>query len=136
MGHHQYIEKRTILRNFSLYLIPLHTIHTYLIFLLKSKQTSKKFYSLSTPPLARQNIFATNSNCDSYSIILSLKDENTFILVMSNCRRNFCCAEKKDEKKQTTFTFSINPRRTFSISPIFSLFLHSIAHRHEKMINK
>ena len=105
-------------------------------FSVKSKQTSKKFYSLSTPPLSPGNVLPTNSNCDSYSIILTIKDENTFILVLHNCRRNFSLCWKKEENKQTTFTFSINPRRTFSISPIFSLFLHSFAHCHEKMINK
>ena len=70
--------------------------HTYLPnFSVKSKQTSKKFYSLSTPPLSPGNVLPTNSNCDSYSIILSIKDENTFILVLHNCRRNFLLCWKK-----------------------------------------
>jgi len=80
--------------------------HTYLPnFSVKSKQTSKKFYSLSTPPLSPGNVLPTNSNCDSYSIILSIKDENTFILVLHNCRRNFSLCWKKEKKRNNIYFF-------------------------------
>jgi len=73
--HHQYIEKKEqSLEIFAVSYTAAH--HTNLPnFSVKIKtKTSKKFYSLSTPPLSLPgNVLPTNSNCDSYSIILSYK---------------------------------------------------------------
>ena len=95
-NHHQYIEKKEqSLEIFAVSYTAAH--HTNLPnFSVKIKtKTSKKFYSLSTPPLSLPgNVLPTNSNCDSYNLIYK-KDENTFTLVLHNCRRNFLLCWKK-----------------------------------------
>merc|ERR1712153_161986 len=65
--------------------------HTYLPNFSVKIKTNKAKSSIPYQPLLSPGkiVLPINSNCDSYSIILSLKDENTFILVLHNCRRNF-----------------------------------------------
>ena len=88
--------------------------HTYLPnFSVKSKQTSKKFYSLSTPPLARQNTFAHKFKLRFIFYNLIFKRRKHIYSSASQLQAQFFAVLKKRRKETNNIYFFYKSKENF-----------------------